>query len=138
MGEPDEALLMLFSDSGEVLSQWTENSRELLQILDTSVVPSFSATSYLEGLKLAVQQFKGDRYPSREIYLITDLQRSGLGPTQGWKAPAEIQVDIEDVGQQDANLFVEEARLSRQRLFQTVPLPGSDSAGDRSTGTLSR
>ena len=123
MGEPDEALLMLFSDSGEVLSQWTENSRELLQILDTSVVPSFSATSYLQGLKLAVQQFKGDRYPSREIYLITDLQRSGLGPTQGWKAPAEIQVDIEDVGQQDANLFVEEARLSRNVFSKRYPYP---------------
>ena len=123
MGEPDEALLVLFSDSGEVLSQWTENSRELLQILNTSLVPSFSATSYLEALKLAVQQFKGDRYASREIYLITDLQRSGLGPTQGWKAPAEIQVDIEDVGHTDANLFVEEARLSRNVFSKRYPYP---------------
>ena len=123
MGEPDEALLVLFSDSGKVLSQWTENSRELLQILNTSVVPSFSATSYLEALKLAVQQFKGDRYASREIYLITDLQRSGLGPTQGWKAPAEIQVDIEDVGHTDANLFVEEARLSRNVFSKRYPYP---------------
>ena len=123
MGEPDEALLVLFSDSGEVLSQWTKNSRELLQILNTSVVPSFSATSYLEALKLAVQQFKGDRYASREIYLITDLQRSGLGPTQGWKAPEEIQVDIEDVGHTDANLFVEEARLSRNVFSKRYPYP---------------
>ena len=123
MSETDEALLMLFSDGGEVLSQWTENSRELLQILNTSVVPSFSATSYLEALKLAVQQFEGDRYPSREIYLITDLQRSGLSPTQGWKAPAEIQVDIEDVGLTDANLFVEEARLSHNVFSKRYPYP---------------
>ena len=121
MGEPDEALLVLFSDSGEVLSQWTENSRELLQILNTSVLPSFAATSYLEALKLAVQQFKGDRYASREIYLITDLQRSGLGPTQGWKTPPEIQVDIEDVGHTDANLFVEEARLSHDVFSKRYP-----------------
>ena len=123
MGDPDEALLVLFSDSGEVLSQWTENSRELLQILNTSVLPSFSATSYLEALKLAVQQFKGDRYPRREIYLITDLQRSGLGPTQGWKTPAQIQVDIEDVGHTDANLFVEEARLSHNVFSKRYPYP---------------
>ena len=123
MGEPDEALLMLFSDSGEVLSQWTENTAELLQILNTSAQPSFSTTSYLEGLKLATQQFKGDRYPTREIYLITDLQRSGLGPTQGWKVLPEIQVDIEDVGQTDANLFIEESRLSHHVFSKRYPYP---------------
>ena len=123
MGEPDEALLMLFSDSGEVLSQWTENPAELLQILNTSAQPSFSETSYLEGLKLAAQQFKGDRYPAREIYLITDLQRSGLGPTQGWKVLPEIQVDIEDVGQTDANLFIEESRLSHHVFSKRYPYP---------------
>ncbi len=123
MREADEALLMLFSDSGEVLSRWTENSGELLRILDSSVVPSFAATSYLEALKMAVQQFQGDRYPAREIYLITDLQRSGLGPTQGWKTPEEIKVDIQDVGRRDSNLFVKEARVSHDLFSKQYPYP---------------
>ena len=123
LNKSDEGLLMLFSDSGEVLAPWSEKPQELRRVLEVSAAPSFSATSYLEALKLAVEQFTSDRYPDREIYLITDLQRSGLGDTQGWKVPPDIRVDIEDVGQPDGNLFVEEVRLTREVFSKSYPYP---------------
>ena len=114
MGEGDEALLMVFAEAGEVASQWENSKETLLQVLESYVRPSFESTSYLEGLRLAVDQFEDRDNTNRKIVLITDLQRSGLSSTQGWKIPPEIRFELLDVGADGSNVHVAEARVERE------------------------
>lgn len=122
LGEGDEAKLLLFSESTEAISQWQTSPQPLEAIL-SMVQPSFEGTSYLEGLRFAVEQFEGERNAQKEIYLITDLQRNGMGSSQGWKVPEGIDVEVEDVGQAGQNLYADEVRVVRNAFGKTYPQP---------------
>ncbi len=122
LGEADEGKLVLFGEAGRVVSQWERGSTTLQEVLRT-LAPSYESTSYLQGLRLASEQFEGNRNAGREIYLITDLQRSGLGATEGWKVPPGISVEIEDVGEDTSNLYIDEARIERDVFGKTYPRP---------------
>ncbi len=122
LGEADEGKLVLFGEAGRVVSQWEHGPVTLQEVLRT-IAPSHESTSYLQGLRLASDQFEGNRNAGREIYLITDLQRSGLGATEGWKVPTGISVEIEDVGEETSNLYVDEARIERDVFGKSYPRP---------------
>lgn len=121
LGEGDEAMIVQFGLNGEVLSPWESDRRRLKAVLDAQVRPSFEATSYLEGLRLAAEQFRQARNPDKEIYLITDLQRSGINAQPGWRVPAEIGLEIKDVGDESSNLYVENMGLERTIFSDTYP-----------------
>ncbi|MFQ5738109.1 MAG: BatA and WFA domain-containing protein [Acidobacteriota bacterium] len=123
LADSDEGLLVQFGEKAEVVSLWEEGPGPLLQALKTRITPSFESTSYLQGLRLAVDQFEGKRKGSKQIYLITDLQRTGLSATQGWKVPPDVDVELEDVGQENSNLFVQEVRAERDLFSKAYPHP---------------
>ncbi|MBI4446756.1 MAG: BatA domain-containing protein [Acidobacteria bacterium] len=110
----DEGMLVQFGETVEVVSGWERSPAELLNLLRSRVSQAFEATSYVEALRLAADQFQEARNAQKEIFLITDFQRSGLGSTQGWKVPAGIKVTTANVGQNIANLYIAEARIERQ------------------------
>lgn len=121
LGDSDEGKIVLFGESGAVVSQWESRSEQLVEVLRSQVSPSYEATSYLEGLRLAAEQFQGDRNARKEIRLITDLQRVGLTSTQGWKIPTDVVFQLRDVGAETSNLFIEEVRLERDVFGKRYP-----------------
>ena len=123
LGSGDEALIMQFAETAQVLSGWQKGKGTLLEILEKRVVPGFQATSYVEGLRGAVEQFQGARRARKEIFLITDLQRRGLDDSSGWKVPADIEVQVERVGSEASNLFVEEVTLEKDLYSEQYPYP---------------
>ena len=121
LSQADEALIIQFGESAEVLSQWEESPQQLQQILRQRTTPSFEATSYLEALRVAVDQLEAARNIKKEIYLITDLQQAGMAASAGWRVPGDISVEIENVGRETPNLFVEEVRVERAVFTDQYP-----------------
>ncbi len=120
LSQADEALIVQFGEAAEVLSQWEESPQQLREILGRTQ-PSFEATSYVEALRVAVDQLEGARNTKKEIYLITDLQHAGMEAAAGWRVPVEVSVEIENVGREIPNLFVEEARVEREVFTNQYP-----------------
>ena len=123
LGRSDEGLIMQFGETAEVLSQWENTPDRLLQVLQNRVSKSYASTSYSEGLRMAVEQVSQAHHARKEICLITDLQLSGLSSNLGWKVPADVTVNIKNVGAETPNLFIEEARLEREVFSKEYPYP---------------
>ena len=120
----DEGLLVRFGETVEVLSSWEARPERLLSVLHSRSGASFEGTSYGEALRVASEQFKEQQANSRkEIVLITDLQLSGLPESQKWRLPDDVILTIESVGEESANLFVEEVRLERFSFGEQHPYP---------------
>ena len=120
----DEGLIVRFGETAEVLSSWEARSERLLGVLRSRSGTSFEGTSYSEALRVASEQFKEQQANSRkEIVLITDLQLSGLSERQKWRLPGDVMLTIESVGEESANLFVEEVRLERFSFGERHPYP---------------
>ncbi len=120
----DEGLIVQFAETVEVLSSWEAQSERLLSVLQSRSGTSFERTSYGEALRVASEQFKEQQANSRkEIVLISDLQLSGLPESQKWKLPDDVLLTIESVGEESANLFVEEVRLERFSFGERHPYP---------------
>ena len=123
LGDSDEALVMAFGETAKVLSLWETSQEKLRAVLHNRAAPSFESTSYVEGLRVATEQFGSNQKGRREIYLITDLQQAGLTGTAGWRIPEPILVEVKDVGEGVPNLFVEEVRLERNVFADQYPHP---------------
>ncbi len=123
LDDADEAVIAQFAESVEVVSSWTSNRAELLEALRRRVKPSFEATSFVEGLRTAVDQLNDSRNSLKEIYLISDLQRIGLSSSVGWKAPPDVIVEVERLETAGDNLYVQQARLDREVFGTQYPNP---------------
>ena len=121
LSESDKGLIMTFAEGSHVVSGWQSDRQALLEILRRRVQPSFQSTSYAQALQLAVEQFAKENESRKEIFLITDLQRSGLSSSQGWKVPEDILVELKDVGEESENIYIDEVRLSRNVFGQEYP-----------------
>lgn len=119
----DEGMIVQFGESVSVLSQWERTPEKLREILNSAVRPSYESTVYAEGLRLAADQFRDARNAVREIFLLTDLQRSGVSAHSGWRLPSGIQVEVRAVGRETPNLYVEEARVEREVFGGQYPHP---------------
>lgn len=119
----DEAMILQFGEAVEVLSPWEKEAGRLRTILENRVSTSFESTSYLEGLRVAADQFSRAHPGKKEIHLITDLQRQGLNKGSKWALPADIDLQVEDVGSETSNVFVQEVRLAREVFGGTYPHP---------------
>jgi hypothetical protein len=118
----DEGMLVQFGESAHVLTEWQQDSAALRQALNR-VTPSFEGTSYSEALRVAAEQFREARNDIREILLITDLQRSGMDFSAGWKLPDGISLEVAQVAPVSSNLFIEEVTLQREVFAKTYPHP---------------
>ena len=121
----DQACLILFAGKPAVLSAWESRSGRLLQILESRAEPSFESTSYLEGLRAAAQQFDQEVPGRREIYLITDLQRTAMPRDREWSLDGDLHLEVEDVGEPATNVFIQEADLQRLVFSEQYPQPVS-------------
>ena len=119
----DQACLILFAAKPSVLSAWESRSGRLLQILEDRAEPSFESTSYLEGLRAAAQQFDQEVPGRREIYLITDLQRTAMPRDVEWSLDGNLHLEVEDVGEPSTNVFIQEADLQRLVYSEEYPQP---------------
>ena len=119
----DQACLILFAAQPAVLSAWESRSGRLLQILEDRAEPSFESTSYLEGLRAAAQQFDQEVPGRREIYLITDLQRTAMPRDVEWSLDGNLHLEVEDVGEPSTNVFIQEADLQRLVYSEAYPQP---------------
>ena len=121
--EGDQARIMQFGQTAEVLSPWERSGDRLRKIFQSQVSPSFESTSYVEGLRVAVGQFQEEHGGKKEIYLITDLQRQGLAGSSGWRAPPDVDIQVKDVGSETSNVFVQEVRVAREVFAKESPQP---------------
>ena len=64
----------------------------------TGLKPSVAATDYGEAFKWARDLLWRSRRGSRQLVMITDLQKSGMRRTRVPEFPAEVQLEIVDVG----------------------------------------
>ncbi len=119
----DQACLILFAAKPAILSAWESRSGRLLRILESRAEPSFESTSYLEGLRAAAQQFDQEVPGRREIYLITDLQRTAMPRDREWSLDGDVHLEVEDVGEPSTNVFIQEANLQRLVYSERYPQP---------------
>jgi hypothetical protein len=121
----DEALLIQFAQQAEPLTGWERQSSRLTRAIRERLEPSSESTSYAAGLEVAAQQLEQATSPSREIFLITDLQSSGLelDAMSQVQIPGDVRFDLRDVGEPARNAFVEEVRLQRKVYSDTYPHP---------------
>ena len=119
----DQACLILFAAKPAILSAWESRSGRLLRILESRAEPSFESTSYLEGLRAASQQFDQEVPGRREIYLISDLQRTAMPPDREWALDEDVHLEVEDVGEPSTNVFIQEANLQRLVYSERYPQP---------------
>jgi len=136
----DEALLVQFAQRAEALTGWERQSGRLTRSIRDRLQPSAESTSYAAGLDLAAQQLEQATSPSKEIFLITDLQSAGLDldAMSQVQIPGDVRFSLKDVGEPARNAFIEEVRLQRQVYSDTYPhsivarISLSDSQKDRS------
>ena len=121
LDQADEALIIQFGESAEVLSPWDDSPQRLRQALRQRAAPSWESTSYVEALRIAVDQLEDARNSRKEIYLITDLQSAGMAATAGWRVPPEVLVEIENIPAEETNLYVEEVRVERDVFTDQYP-----------------
>ena len=88
----DEVMVVEFGSKGRPITPWERNPARILQVLSSDLVPTFESTDYSEALKKAAEVLDSASNESREIFLITDLQRVGL-PGRGF-SDLELDDDI--------------------------------------------
>jgi len=141
----DEAMLIQFAQRAEPLTGWERQSSRLTRSIRERLEPSAESTSYAAGLDLAAQQLEQATSPSKEIFLVTDLQSAGLDldAMSQVQVPGDVRFSLRDVGEQARNAFIEEVYLQRQVYSDTYPhsivarISLSDSQKDRSAREMS-
>lgn len=124
--EGDDASLVLFASGAKpVTSQPTYDFKKLIRYLDQEAILSAEKTDAGEALKIAYQILKDSKNLNREIYLVTDMDKSGwTSVSSGLLSPGEDRVklylvDVSPGGKQ--NLCVEEIDFGNQLIEQGKP-----------------
>ena len=85
--------------------------------INPAMRPSLAGTDYTKGLAWARDVVVGSKRLKRQVFLLTDLQRSGVGPPLPAGFPHNTEVAIVDVGRPLAtNLAVEDVLAERTDL----------------------
>lgn len=118
----DEVRLIQFGTRAEVLTTWERDGSVVRQLV-SGLAPSFESTSYGEALRMGSRILEEASNRQREIYLITDLQAEGLDLDRISEIliPGDVLIEVEDVGEETENLFVDEVRLQRQVYEDVYP-----------------
>ena len=119
----DEGLLVRFGEQAEVLSRWQEDPAGLRTLVQ-QLTPSHQSTSYPETLRVAGEMLRQARTSRHQIYLITDLQRSGWPAASRREVPPHATLEIGDAGSSaKANLFINTVRWVREAFGATYSHP---------------
>ncbi|UCF35324.1 MAG: VWA domain-containing protein [Acidobacteriota bacterium] len=119
----DEVMVVEFGSKGRPITPWERNPARILQVLSSDLVPTFESTDYSEALKKAAEVLDSASNESREIFLITDLQRVGL-PGRGFsdlELDDDIAIELKNVGVPSNNIFIEEVRIQREAYEERYP-----------------
>ena len=91
--------------------------------VESGARPGLAATDYTKALAWARDIVVGSERLNRQVFLWTDLQRSGVGKPEGPPFPVSAQVEIIDVGRSlTRNLAVEEIQCEQTDLRGGKPV----------------
>ncbi len=99
------------------------SSKELLGLL-TAPEKIFSATNYGAALTWARDLFLNSPHGRKELYIYTDLQRSGLDWTNVEPLPAEVEVNLIDLGRSAVNNVALTTVQTPRRLIRPLETVG--------------
>ncbi len=124
--EGDQASLVLFASRPKLItSQPTHDFKNLMRYLDEEARLSAENTGVGEALKLAYRILGDSKNLNQEVYLVTDMEKSGwLDLTQGFLSPEERKaklylVDVAPPEKQ--NLVIEEINFGNQLIEEGKP-----------------
>ncbi len=124
--EGDEASLILFASQPKLINpQPTYDFKNLIKYLDEEVMLSAEKTDVGEALKIAYEILKDSKNLNQEIYLITDMEKSGwfsLHPdllSSERKKGRLYLVDVSPAEKQ--NLCIEEINFGNQLIEKGKP-----------------
>jgi hypothetical protein len=135
MTSGDEVAFIAFSNSAEIVREFTTDIDSLSSFVADMDQAGFGATQYLPNLRLADQLLETSRFENRAVYLVSDFQASASNETNdGWKLAPGVSFTGVDVGEESSlNLALTDLRAPEQLL--------EDASGQkilarvRSTGT---
>ncbi len=122
LGEGDEAYLITVDSSAESFTPYAVQDLSLLRERVTELEPSYRAGSMQDGLTLAARLLGASHNLNRELYVVSDLQRSAWpAPADSGGAapllPAEASVCILGFGDERVeNISIGDVRVERDRL----------------------
>jgi hypothetical protein len=91
--------------------------------IDPAMKPELAATDFSKALEWAKDKVVTSRRQNRRVYLLTDLQRSGLGSPLADPLPPNVDVEVMDVGRLlTKNLAVEEVQADQTDLRDGKPV----------------
>lgn len=98
----DQVALIAFSGNGQVLREISEDRATIAALNHDGLKPGYGPTRYLEALRLADEQVNRPGFDKREIYLISDFQKTGWDRSaSAWKLSPRVQLKIVDLGHKD-------------------------------------
>jgi hypothetical protein len=91
LGPADRLSIIAFDDGAAVAAQPTADAAVLRAALD-GLAPGWSVTRYDPALRLAANLLASSALPRREVVLVSDHQRSGLGDGLETRLPAGVEL----------------------------------------------
>lgn len=114
-GGADRVAVIAFDERAAVLAEpgTQADAREAL----AKATLGFSATRYVAAIDEAARLVHGG---PGTLVIVTDLQRAGWTGTQPVAMPANLQIEVRQVGEPSANVAVTALRREQDRLVATV------------------
>lgn len=115
LGPADRMSVIAFDAAAAVLAQPTADAARLRSLIE-AVQPGSGTTRYDPAIRLATNLLAASDRPRRELVLVSDLQRAGLGDGMEAKLPAGTEVRSSPLpGSGAANLAVAGVTFRRER-----------------------
>lgn len=118
MTSGDEVAFIAFSDSAELVREFTTDIDSLSSFVEDLDQAGFGATRYMPNLRLADQLLETSRFENRAVYLVSDFQASASDESNdGWKLAPGVSFTGVDVGAESSiNLALTDLRAPEQLL----------------------
>jgi len=113
MGEDDEAYLLLVTDAPISVFEGAVRDRGRLRQEIEAAEPSFRGTDFVRALKRAALLLEDSKNLNKEIFLISDLQRTGWAGGGKVELPEDLRVYCVAVSEGVPNVGVRSAELLR-------------------------
>lgn len=118
MTSGDEVAFIAFSESAEIVREFTTDIDSLVSFVADLEQAGFGATRYMPNLRLADQLLETSRFENRAVYLVSDFQASASDEANdGWKLAPGVSFTGVDVGEESSqNLALTDLRAPKQLL----------------------
>lgn len=118
MAAGDEVAFIAFSESAELVREFTTDIDSLRSFVEGLERAGFGATQYMPNLRLADQLLETSRFENRAIYLVSDFQATASDEVNdGWKLAPGVSFTGVDVGEESSqNLALTDLRAPEQLL----------------------